>query len=139
MKLQILTGVFVMIGNMVLGQDLKFEPYEFEARDGRKVEAELGTLMVRENRDNPDTRILKIKLVRFKSTSENPGSPIVYLAGGPGGSGIAAARGSRFDMFMALRQMGDVIALDQRGTGMSDGFPNYNGYWLNDPSQPLFA
>jgi hypothetical protein len=36
-----------------------------------------------------------------------------------GGSGIASARGSRFPLFMAMREFGDVIALDQRGVGQS--------------------
>jgi pimeloyl-ACP methyl ester carboxylesterase len=57
--------------------------------------------------------------VRFKSTAKNPGPPIVYLAGGPGGSGIFTAKGSRFPLFMALRDVADVIAFDQRGTGYS--------------------
>src|SRR3546814_18583991 len=46
-------------------------------------------------------------------------SDLVYLAGGPGGSGISAAEGPRFELFMALREVADVIALDQRGTGAS--------------------
>jgi pimeloyl-ACP methyl ester carboxylesterase len=47
----------------------------------------------------------------------------VYLAGGPGGSGIETARRERFPMFMALREVADVIALDQRGTGLSNDLP----------------
>ena len=64
--------------------------------------------------------------MRFKSTAKTPGPPIVYLAGGPGGSGIGAAVGSRFPLFMALREIGDVIAFDQRGTGHSK--PNLGCY-----------
>ena len=63
--------------------------------------------------------VLNFAFVRFKSTAPNPGSPIIYLAGGPGGSGIVSARGSRFPLFMAMREFGDVIALDQRGVGQS--------------------
>jgi pimeloyl-ACP methyl ester carboxylesterase len=99
--------------------DLAFEPYTFEAADGRKVEAELGRLLVPENRQRPTGRLVELAFVRFKSTSPSPGPPIVYLAGGPGGSGISAARGSRFPLFMAMREVADVIALDQRGTGLS--------------------
>ena len=62
---------------------------------------------------------MELAFVRFKSTSKNPASPIVYLAGGPGGSGIAAARGARFPLFIAMREVADVIALDQRGVGLS--------------------
>lgn len=99
--------------------ELKLEPYVFEAANGNKVEAERGFLTVPENRKNPKSRLIEITFVRFKSTSANPQSPIVYLAGGPGSSGIAAAQGARFPMFMALREVADVIALDQRGVGYS--------------------
>lgn len=104
--------------------DLKIEPYVFEPASGEKVDAELGRLLVPENRRKPGSRLIELAFVRFKSTSKKPGPPIIYLAGGPGGSGIGAARGSRFPLFMAMRETADVIALDQRGVGMSK--PNLN-------------
>lgn len=99
--------------------ELKFEPYVFEAANKEKVDAELGHLFVPENRRNPKSKLIELVFVRFKSTAPNPGPPIVYLAGGPGTSGIASARGARFPVFMAMRAVGDVIALDQRGVGRS--------------------
>ncbi len=99
--------------------DLKIEPHTFESSTGQKVDAEFGRLLVPENRKNPKSRLTEIAFVRFKSTAQKPGPPIIYLAGGPGGSGIAAARGSRFPLFLAMREVGDVIALDQRGVGRS--------------------
>lgn len=99
--------------------DLRFEPYLFVASTGQTIQAELGKLTVREKHGDPDSSLIDLALVRFRSTATSPGSPIVYLAGGPGGSGIDAARGDRFPLFQALREIGDVIALDQRGTGMS--------------------
>ena len=99
--------------------DLILEPYVFENSKKEKVDAERGRLYVPENRGNPNSRLIELSFVRFKSTSANPGSPIVYLAGGPGGSGSGAARGSRFPIFMAMRSVADVIAFDQRGTGES--------------------
>ena len=101
------------------GFTLSLEPCLFETFDGRKTEAELGRLTVPENRHNPRSRLTELAFVRFKSTAKQPIPPVVYLAGGPGASGIAAARGRRFDLFMAMRELGDVIALDQRATGMS--------------------
>lgn len=98
---------------------LKIKPYTFENSNKEKVDAEFGTLLVPENRSNPDSNLIELAFVRFKSTAKNPGPPIVYLAGGPGGSGIGAATGTRFPLFMALREIGDVIAYDQRGTGYS--------------------
>jgi len=105
---------------------LKIKPYTFENSNKEKVEAEFGTLLVPENRSNPDSNLIELAFVRFKSTAKNPGPPIVYLAGGPGGSGIGAATGSRFSLFMALREIGDVIAYDQRGAGYSK--PNLGCY-----------
>lgn len=101
---------------------IAFEPYVFTAR-GEKIDAEKGVFEVPENRDDPQSRKIKIGFVRFKSTSDNPGPPIVYLAGGPGGSGVMTAQGARFPLFMELRKIADVIALDQRGVGLSRTLP----------------
>jgi pimeloyl-ACP methyl ester carboxylesterase len=98
---------------------LTVEPYTFTGPNGVKVEAERGTFEVPENRSDPNSRKIRIGFVRFKSTSANPGDPIVYLAGGPGGTGTGTAQGARFPIFMALREVSDVIAYDQRGTGLS--------------------
>jgi len=95
---------------------LKIEPFTFQANDGKEVDADKGVLLVPENRANPESRLIPINFVRFKSTSSKPGSPIVYLAGGPGGSGIGIAKRS-FAFFMDLRAVADVIVFDQRGTG----------------------
>jgi pimeloyl-ACP methyl ester carboxylesterase len=99
--------------------DLRIKPYTFENAAREKTEAEFGTLLVPEKRSDPHSNLIELAVVRFKSTATKPGPPIVYLAGGPGGSGIGAASGSRFPLFMALREIGDVIAFDQRGTGYS--------------------
>ena len=95
------------------------EPYVFQAADGQKTEAERGRLLVPENRSSSRTNSIELAFVRFKSTAAEPGLPIIYLAGGPGGSGIATAGGPRFPQFMAMRAVADVIALDQRGVGQS--------------------
>lgn len=93
-------------------------PVSFAAR-GDTVAAFEGTVRVLADRSAPASGSLELRYVRFPSTAEDAGAPIVYLAGGPGGSGIAGARGSRFDFLMALRRVADVIAFDQRGTGAS--------------------
>src|SRR5262245_1308362 len=98
---------------------LKLKPYSFENSKGEKTPAEFGTLLVPENRNDPQSNLIELAFVRFKSTATNPGPPIVYLAGGPGGSGTGAASGSRFPLFMAFREIADVIAFDQRATGYS--------------------
>lgn len=96
----------------------------FETTAGDTVQAFEGSLRVPENRNAADSRMITLKYIRFPATGENPGSPIIYLAGGPGGSGINAARHERFPLFMAMREFGDVIAFDQRGTGASNDMEN---------------
>lgn len=105
------------------GARARFEPYSFEAMDGTVVAAERGEFRVPENRSDPGSRAIKLAFVRFASTNPDPGPPIVYLAGGPGAPGVGTARRERFPLFMALREIADVIAFDQRGTGWSNDIP----------------
>ncbi len=120
MKLKAIVHFFLLLPVMLLtGQSLKVEPYEFISRSKDTVQAELGSFKVLEDRNNESLDSIQLSFVRFKSTNPNPGSPIVYLSGGPGGSGIGTAKGKRFSLFMNLREVADVIAFDQRGTGMS--------------------
>lgn len=50
-----------------------------------------------------------------------PGAPIVFLAGGPGVPGtLVGRRPVYYRLFDRLRELGDVILLDQRGTGLSE-------------------
>jgi len=103
--------------------ELELKPYEFKNNSGKIIAAELGKFSVLENRAVSTSRKIELHFVRFKSTNPNPGNPIVYLAGGPGGEGINTAKGARFELFMALREVADVIAFDQRGTGLSNHIP----------------
>ena len=102
------------------GQQINWESRPFETNSGIRVEdASWGMLSVPEDHAQPGGRRLKLALLRLPSTSEVPGYPIVYLAGGPGGSGIELAQGGRWPLFQALRAFGDVITYDQRGAGIS--------------------
>ena len=96
----------------------------FESEAGDTVDAFEGSLTVPENHSVPDSRDITLKYVRFPATGNASGAPIVYLSGGPGGSGIQTAKHRRFPLFMVMREFGDVIALDQRGTGASNDLPN---------------
>jgi pimeloyl-ACP methyl ester carboxylesterase len=97
---------------------IRFGSFLFRGSDGVQVEADSGTLTVPADRAGKASGIVTIPVVRFKSTSPARRSPVIYLSGGSG-SGIAAARGSRFPMFLALRDAGDVITFDLRGAGRS--------------------
>ncbi|RKQ95570.1 alpha/beta fold hydrolase [Maricaulis maris] len=110
-------------------------PMTFTAQSGETVEAFRGEMQLPENRADPDSRLITVSYVRFPATGEVAGPPIVYLAGGPGGSGSGTAQGRRFPLFMAMRQHGDVIAFDQRGTGLSDQPPACQSAQLTDESQ----
>lgn len=98
------------------------DPFVFETWGKQRIEAFRGELQVPENRQVEGGRTIPLKYVRLPATGEASGPPIVYLAGGPGGSGIQAIN-YRHDMFQAMRRYGDVIALDQRGTGASNTLP----------------
>ena len=99
-------------------------PFRYTSGDGQEVDAERGFFEVPEDRRIPGSRRIRLGYVRFASTAKNPGPPIVYLAGGPGGSGVRTAMGPRFPIFMALREVADVIAFDQRGVGLSASIPD---------------
>jgi pimeloyl-ACP methyl ester carboxylesterase len=99
------------------------EEMAFELERDSTVQAELWTVRVPENRSDADSRHLDLRFLRLESRAERPGDPVVYLAGGPGGSGIRAGKGERWDLFERIREHADVILLDQRGTGRSDDVP----------------
>jgi pimeloyl-ACP methyl ester carboxylesterase len=99
---------------------IKFEPTTVDVDGVGKVTAELGRLSVLEDRSKPQGRRIELVFARLKSTAAKPGAPVVYLDGGPGGSGIGIARVPEYyRLFDAIRATGDVILLSQRGTGFS--------------------
>ncbi|HEX8244906.1 MAG TPA: alpha/beta fold hydrolase [Longimicrobium sp.] len=98
---------------------MRFEPYTFATRSGDTVAAELGRVRVPENRADPRSRAIELAFVRLRSTASHPGDPIVWLDGGPGNSGISNAQAWRGPVFMALRQVADVIIPDYRSVGLS--------------------
>ncbi len=98
---------------------LPLRPYRFEATDGRAVDAELSSLEVPMNRAAPTSTRVRLAFVRLPGTGDRSRPPIVFLNGGPGLSGIRFGRGRFFGLFDILRAAGDVILLDQRGSGSS--------------------
>lgn len=72
-------------------------------------QAECGTLVVSENRQKPDARLIALPVKRIKSASPAPGEPIVYLAGGPGQSNMG------FKPKDALLAGHDVVLVGYRG------------------------
>jgi pimeloyl-ACP methyl ester carboxylesterase len=84
---------------------------------GLDAASECGFLVVPEDRSNLKRPAIRLAIVILKSRSATPApDPIIYLEGGPGGSGTAAAATWANS---PLRDSRDIILLDQRGTGLS--------------------
>ena len=129
------TGPEIVTGALTL-QPIRFAQTDFWFYPPR-VDAEEGRLRVPARRPGPDGSSIDLRFIRFKSTASNPEAaapPVVYLAGGPGGLGVYSATGDRFPLFMRLREVGDVIAFDQRGTASSKPYPICPGQLEDDPT-----
>lgn len=99
---------------------ISWEPWEVEDFDGETLRGELGRLSVPLRRERPDGDRLDLAFVRLPARAGAAGPPIVYLDGGPGSSPLRAARvPATRETFERLRDVGDVILLDQRGVGLS--------------------
>ncbi len=100
--------------------DVTLESRQLIAGDGTKIEAEVGRLVVPENRAKSDSNLIELAFVRLKSTAKKPKAPLIFLHGGPGQSSTPQARNrralSRWAKFLPIC---DVILLDQRGCGSS--------------------
>jgi len=105
-------------GRRASTETIDFRPARLPEGDPSQA-AELGYLSVPENRRDPGSRLIELAVVRLPATGDRTGPPIVYLSGGPGSSAIDALGGRRRTAMEALRKAGDVILLDQRGTGRS--------------------
>ncbi len=77
-----------------------------------------GILKVPENRNNPDSRTLKLvyKVLKAKN-ADSQKVPIVYLQGGPGAPTLIM---EKFWENHPLRNDRDIVLMDQRGTGASE-------------------
>jgi pimeloyl-ACP methyl ester carboxylesterase len=69
------------------GDLVGLEPCTYEAN---KVEydADCGTLVVPDNRSDPDSLLIALPVIRVRATGDNPAEPIFYLSGGPGTSNL---------------------------------------------------
>jgi pimeloyl-ACP methyl ester carboxylesterase len=91
-----------------------------QSYDGRAMTAEIVRIPVPERRAQPG-RTIALVATRIPTTAAHPGSPIVFLMGGPGIPGaVMAPIPPYFSLFQRLSELGDVIVLDQRGIGMSE-------------------
>lgn len=74
--------------------DLFLEAGTYETEKG-DYKADIGTLVVPENRADPDSRLIALPVVRIRARSPHPAEPIFRLEGGPGGTNMDFAKASR--------------------------------------------
>lgn len=117
---------------------LAFEPYAFETQKHGTIDAEVAFLDVPKRHADPEGPSMRLRVVRLPATGgDGRAAPVVYLAGGPGGSGVGTARGPRWPVFDQVRRKTDVLLLDQRGTGLSDPPPACPHSHRFDDATPL--
>jgi pimeloyl-ACP methyl ester carboxylesterase len=87
--------------------------------DGEKVSVRRGTLEVPERYEGL-SRVLKLPVASLPARGEASGPPVVFLHGGPGGSGLGYAQSDAGEAFFsAMRDSGEVVVFDQRGGPMT--------------------
>ncbi|MFQ6029126.1 MAG: alpha/beta fold hydrolase [Dehalococcoidia bacterium] len=109
-------------------------PHLFEAADGTPIAGEWGRLLVPENRANPASNRLEIPFVRFKTSVPDPGTPTVFLNGGPGEETLAIV--PQFLPFVPELPF-DLILVEQRGIGHSRPRLDCPGTYHLPLDQPL--
>jgi pimeloyl-ACP methyl ester carboxylesterase len=116
-------------------------PIVLDLENGARLEAQLGWVTVPVRHSEPDGPTWRLAYARLPSRTARPGAPIVVLVGGPGESGIESLGwgDGRLAFFEELRELGDVIALDQRGTGWSWPVPLATHSWDLPLDEPLVA
>lgn len=78
-----------------------------------------GQITVPEDWDDPNSTPITLTYARQFSTSQSPfADPVLFFAGGPGGSVLASIGNEHFD-FPYFRTTRDVILFDQRGNRFS--------------------
>lgn len=120
MSRTLMVTLWLLFAQPIGAETLTWQPQRLKLPGGRELEAQLGRLRVPENRTRPDSRSIEIAFIRLAGRAPGQAAPIVFLAGGPGGSGTAVSRSPEaLSAWLKLTEIADVILLDQRSTGMS--------------------
>src|SRR5690349_3497010 len=83
------------------------EPYSLRTARGMEP-ATLHRIEVLADREQPDAGKLTLAVVRLPALSPSTRPPVVYLAGGPGQSGVGAAQiDDTFAVLQRIRQSSD--------------------------------
>jgi len=87
----------------------------------RNIEAKCGSFTVPENRAEPHGRSIRLSVeVLTRAAQTGDSEPLFMLAGGPGGSATELA-GFAAESLALVRSAHDIVLMDQRGTGASNG------------------
>ncbi|MEM9985174.1 MAG: alpha/beta fold hydrolase [Bacteroidota bacterium] len=122
MKFNLILTICILAWVTGLPEDLvaqNFEPtFTVSKRTTHKIKKDqaytFGYLKVLENRQDPDSRTIKIPVYIFKSRSKNPKpDPIIYTVGGPGSTTMPSAQYMQYYPYLDDR---DFILVEQRGT-----------------------
>ncbi|NIV76970.1 MAG: alpha/beta hydrolase, partial [Gammaproteobacteria bacterium] len=73
---------------------------------------------VPENRNDPGSRWITVPFGRLPGTGAEGDAAVFFIAGGPGASGIGSFAGNA-EWLLPLRAFGDIVMVEQRGTGFS--------------------
>ena len=92
---------------------LTLDPCTYGTEDGGFA-ADCGTLVVRENRHDPGSRLIAIPVKRIRAVSSHPGKPVFRLQGGPGVTNMDFPQASR------LAKNHDVVLVGYRGVDGSE-------------------
>ena len=90
------------------GDIVNLNPCTYKSGDA-EYSADCGTLVVPENRNDPNSRLIGLPVTRIRATGSNPTEPIFYLGGGPGESNAGTSRVSWFI------EKHDVVIVGYRG------------------------
>jgi pimeloyl-ACP methyl ester carboxylesterase len=83
-------------------------PCTYEAKEV-EYDADCGTLVVPENRGDPDSRLIALPVIRVRATGDDPAEPIFYLSGGPGQSNL------HFRYLEDVVEQHDIVQVGYRG------------------------
>ena len=87
---------------------LTMHPCTYAAEKGA-IRASCGTLVVRENRADPRSRLIALPVTRILARSSHPLAPIFHLSGGPGETNMTFPQANR------LAAQHDVVMVGYRG------------------------
>ncbi|HEV8564272.1 MAG TPA: hypothetical protein VGR41_05120, partial [Actinomycetota bacterium] len=92
--------------------DLLLDPCTYSTENGNYA-ADCGTLVVPENRSDPESRLIAVPVTRIRAQTDQPAEPVFRLEGGPGKTNMNFTMASRF---VGER---DVVLVGYRGIDSS--------------------